>query len=148
VAFCFFQETLSRAGQAIALGLNFTTDFLRRAIPVAETVVQQATPVARTAIQAAMPIIQTVAEQVAISSVIFADVGFYGEGGGGGLLYIFMFAHWQCLHYFPDPNRLLSDLDADPVSHVHADPEPALEPNRFRNCSDSNSIPTEIFKLS
>jgi len=41
-----------------------------------------------------------------------------------------------------DPNRLYSYPDPDPGSHVHSDPDPALDPNRIRINSDPD--PTYI----
>jgi hypothetical protein len=54
------QETLSQAGKAVTMGLNFTSEFLRRALPVAQAVGQQVLPLVR----AAAPLVQAVLEQV------------------------------------------------------------------------------------
>jgi len=39
-----------------------------------------------------------------------------------------------------DPNRLCSDPDPDPGSHVRLDPDPAPEPNRIQNVRVGNEV--------
>lgn len=56
-------ESISRVGQALVIGLNFTTDFLKRAVPAAQTAVQQAAPLVRSAVEAATPLVRIVVEQ-------------------------------------------------------------------------------------
>jgi len=44
-----------------------------------------------------------------------------------------------------DPNRLCSDPDLDPGSHIHSDPDPAPDPNRIRKNPDTD--PTLIVQI-
>jgi hypothetical protein len=69
------------AGRVLSLGLNFTTEFMRRAmpavqtavtvareaVPVVTTAINQTLPVVRSAIQQAMPVVQTAAKEVKFS---------------------------------------------------------------------------------
>ena len=46
-----------------------------------------------------------------------------------------------------DPNRLCSDPDPDPGSHVRSDPDQALDPNRILINSDRDPDPTQIVQI-